>query len=90
MVWDMIIMGWYLFYDYLQYYNFFLCILIYVGVCEVVNINCCMLGFYCGVDGIKIGYICVVGFNFVVFVECGSEWIIVMVFGGCFMVMWNV
>lgn len=56
----------------------------------VFSINKWFLDSYEGVDGIKIGYICVVGFNLIVLVKCGFKWIIVIVLGGNLIVYRNV
>lgn len=37
---------------------------------------------YKGVDGIKIGYIWVFGFNIIMFVKCDGYYLIVIVMGG--------
>lgn len=86
---DMVVLGCYFVYDFFQYYNIFFCCSIDVGMCEVYNINCCFFDVYLGVDGIKIGFINVVGYNFVVLVQCGNVWIIVVVMGGILIVVCN-
>lgn len=73
----------------MEYYKFFnICFYIYKGWCYG-NYNK-LFGWVKGVDGIKIGYICVLGFNLVILVNIGGWYIVVVVMGGWIGVCWNV
>lgn len=78
-----------LYWDFFQYFDYFDWIeFIYCG-CIYCNYNF-LVGWVEGVDGLKIGYIWVLGFNVVVFVECGENWLIVVIMGGLIVVVWDV